>query len=117
MLGSCVIAAEDGTPSRSGNIVFMPMSDVVIEPSWFVTGLQGTGSDTVAAYDVFVPNHMMMPIDRAFGYAETRIRHIGAHSDQDAYHRSRRSSSSQLARRFVEIRWIPLDPHLISPEN
>jgi 3-hydroxy-9,10-secoandrosta-1,3,5(10)-triene-9,17-dione monooxygenase len=82
MLGSCVIVAEDGSLSPPGNIVFMPMSNVVIEPSWFVTGLQGTGSDTVAAQDVFIPDHMMLPSDRSFGYAETRIRHNGAHTDK-----------------------------------
>jgi 3-hydroxy-9,10-secoandrosta-1,3,5(10)-triene-9,17-dione monooxygenase len=82
MLGSCLIVAEDGTLSPPGNIVFMPMSNLVIEPSWFVTGLQGTGSDTVAASDVFIPDHMMLPSNRSFGYAETRIRHNGAPSDK-----------------------------------
>ena len=38
-------------------MVVLPVSDVVIEDVWHTAGLRGTGSNTIVADDVFVPEH------------------------------------------------------------
>jgi 3-hydroxy-9,10-secoandrosta-1,3,5(10)-triene-9,17-dione monooxygenase len=45
----------------------MPMSELTIEDSWFVAGMKGTGSNTIVARDVFVPEHRFLPYPAAFG--------------------------------------------------
>src|SRR5277367_4803624 len=40
---------------------YAPMSDATISDTWFVSGLKGTGSNTVVFNDVFVPEHRVMP--------------------------------------------------------
>ena len=49
-------------PDETGKFVdqalaFVPVSDVAIEETWFVAGMKGTGSNTVVATEVFVPEH------------------------------------------------------------
>jgi alkylation response protein AidB-like acyl-CoA dehydrogenase len=45
----------------------MPMSDLTIEDTWFMAGMKGTGSNTIVARDVFVPEHRFLPYPAAFG--------------------------------------------------
>ena len=45
----------------------MPMSEVSIEDTWFMAGMKGTGSNTIVATDVFVPEHRFLPYPQAFG--------------------------------------------------
>lgn len=40
----------------------IPMSEVTIEDSWYVVGMQGTGSNTIVANDVFVPSHRIVSV-------------------------------------------------------
>src|SRR3546814_946490 len=44
--------------------------------------MQGTGSDTSVAKDVFVPDHLMVMMDKPFGYVEPGQKHYGAPSDR-----------------------------------
>lgn len=44
----------------------MPMSELTIEDTWFVAGMKGTGSNTIVAKDVFVPEHRFLPYPKAF---------------------------------------------------
>jgi len=44
----------------------MPMSEVTIEDTWFMAGMKGTGSNTIVAKDVFVPEHRFLPYPKAF---------------------------------------------------
>src|SRR5665213_1213851 len=44
----------------------MPMSELTIEDTWFVAGMKGTGSNTIIAKDVFVPEHRFLPYPAAF---------------------------------------------------
>ena len=44
----------------------MPMSDLTIEDTWFMAGMKGTGSNTIVANDVFVPEHRFLPYPPAF---------------------------------------------------
>jgi alkylation response protein AidB-like acyl-CoA dehydrogenase len=50
---SVVSVGDDGVPHVGGALV--PMSELSIERTWRVAGLQGTGSHTVVADGVFVP--------------------------------------------------------------
>jgi 3-hydroxy-9,10-secoandrosta-1,3,5(10)-triene-9,17-dione monooxygenase len=47
---------EDGNLVDQG-MVLIPMGDLTIEETWLVTGMKGTGSNTLVAKDVYVPAH------------------------------------------------------------
>ncbi len=63
---SALLPSKDGPPSLAWCLV--PVSDVIVDhDSWNVSGLEGTGSKTVAMVDpVFVPNHRVLPLGRIF---------------------------------------------------
>jgi 3-hydroxy-9,10-secoandrosta-1,3,5(10)-triene-9,17-dione monooxygenase len=63
------------------NMVYIPFSQIEMKDTWFVTGMQGTGSDTSVAKDVFVPDHLMVTMDKPFGHVEPNKKHWGAPSD------------------------------------
>jgi 3-hydroxy-9,10-secoandrosta-1,3,5(10)-triene-9,17-dione monooxygenase len=42
--------------------VLIPNTDITIEDTWFVAGMKGTGSNTIHAKDVFVPDHRVQPV-------------------------------------------------------
>ena len=44
----------------------MPMTDLTIEDTWHMAGMKGTGSNTIVARDVFVPEHRFLPYPAAF---------------------------------------------------
>lgn len=44
----------------------MPMSEVTIEDTWHMAGMRGTGSNTIVAQDVFVPEYRFLPYPPAF---------------------------------------------------
>jgi 3-hydroxy-9,10-secoandrosta-1,3,5(10)-triene-9,17-dione monooxygenase len=44
----------------------IPIGDVTIEDTWFMAGMKGTGSNTILATDVFVPEHRFLPYPPAF---------------------------------------------------
>jgi alkylation response protein AidB-like acyl-CoA dehydrogenase len=44
---------------------FVPMSEVDIEDTWFVAGMSGTGSNTLVAKDLFIPDHRILPLRSA----------------------------------------------------
>ncbi len=43
-------------------LVFVPKSDVSVEDTWFVAGMKGTGSNTIVAEEIFVPEHRVMSV-------------------------------------------------------
>jgi alkylation response protein AidB-like acyl-CoA dehydrogenase len=47
-------------------LALFPPDSFTIEPSWFVTGLKGTGSDTVVVENQFVPDHRIQSIQNMF---------------------------------------------------
>jgi 3-hydroxy-9,10-secoandrosta-1,3,5(10)-triene-9,17-dione monooxygenase len=63
---SALLPNKDGPPSLAWCLV--PVSDVIVDHnSWNVSGLEGTGSKTVAIVDpAFVPNHRVLPLGRIF---------------------------------------------------
>ncbi|NGO71882.1 acyl-CoA dehydrogenase family protein [Streptomyces boncukensis] len=46
----------DGTADAVG-IVLVPMPELAVEDTWFVTGMRGTASNTLIGEDLFVPAH------------------------------------------------------------
>jgi alkylation response protein AidB-like acyl-CoA dehydrogenase len=46
-------------------IGFAPISELEIEDTWFVAGMCGTGSNTLVAKDVFIPDHRILSAARA----------------------------------------------------
>jgi alkylation response protein AidB-like acyl-CoA dehydrogenase len=62
-------------------LAYLPMSKVTIEDTWYSVGMQGTGSDTIVAKDVFVPEHLFVPIERSFAQIDAGKRHFGEPSD------------------------------------
>ena len=57
---------DDGEIVDQG-LVAIPMSDLSIEDTWYVAGMRGTGSNTLVAKDVFVPQHRMISTVAAVG--------------------------------------------------
>ncbi|UTH76298.1 acyl-CoA dehydrogenase family protein [Chromobacterium sp. IIBBL 290-4] len=51
------IAPDDETP----NLILMRAEDVEIRDTWHITGMRGTGSNTVVAKELFIPNHRITP--------------------------------------------------------
>ncbi len=59
-------------PDERGEIVdqglaLVPMSDLTIEDTWFVAGMRGTGSNTLVARDILVPEHRVVSVPAAIG--------------------------------------------------
>ena len=63
------------------NMCYLPMDAMTIVDSWFVSGMQGTGSDTAIAEDVFIPDGQMVLMDERAGQIDTTKRHFGGPSD------------------------------------
>jgi indole-3-acetate monooxygenase len=72
--GDCLEETVDGPPSLRG-AVFSP-DQVVIEDTWTVSGLAGTGSHHFRATDVDVPADMTFPIDAGEPCLDEAIVHV-----------------------------------------
>lgn len=67
VLGGCVVmdnGAPRTTPSGLPELVhaFMPVADVDVHDTWFVSGLKGTGSKDYSSNDVFVPTERIVAV-------------------------------------------------------
>jgi len=76
-----MLEGTDGPVVPGINMVYIPFSQIEMRDTWYMTGMQGTGSDTSVAKDVFVPDHLMVTMDKPFGHVEPNKRHWGAPSD------------------------------------
>jgi alkylation response protein AidB-like acyl-CoA dehydrogenase len=76
-----VLEGYEGPVVPGINMVYIPFSQLEMKDTWFMTGMQGTGSDTSVAKDVFVPDHLMVMMDKPFGHVEPGKKHYGAPSD------------------------------------
>ncbi|MFE2998754.1 acyl-CoA dehydrogenase family protein [Nocardia sp. NPDC059246] len=47
------------------SMVLIPMSELTIVDTWFVTGVRASASNTLVAEDVFIPDHRILPLLRA----------------------------------------------------
>jgi alkylation response protein AidB-like acyl-CoA dehydrogenase len=66
---------EQGGMANLG-LSLMPMTELTIEDTWFMAGMKGTGSNTIVARDVFVPEHRFLPYPPAFE-GNYRTEHAG----------------------------------------
>ncbi|MDA0823469.1 MAG: acyl-CoA dehydrogenase family protein [Proteobacteria bacterium] len=69
--GKWIMAGSTGTKDESGNktpnmLVVMPARDLIIDDTWHVLGMRGTGSKDIVANNAFVPNYRAIPIVQAF---------------------------------------------------
>lgn len=76
-----VLEGYDGPVVPGISMCYIPFKDLSIVDSWFVTGMQGTGSDTSVAKDVFIPEGQMVLMDERAGQIDRTKRHFGAPSD------------------------------------
>ncbi len=76
-----VLEGYEGPVVPGISMCYIPFSDLTIEDSWYVTGMQGTGSDTSVARDVFIPDGQMVLMDERAGQIDRTKRHFGAPSD------------------------------------
>ena len=61
----------------------MPYADLAIADDWYVSGLCGTGSRTIIAEDLFVPEHRVLPMSEAQSGRHRSERHAA-----DPYYRA-----------------------------
>ena len=96
-LGGVLQLGPDGAPIDIGSVI-MPMSELTIEDTWFVAGMKGTGSNTVVADRVFVPEHRYVSVPPA-SPGTTRTEHTDEALYRSALHagRSRSSSSARCS--------------------
>jgi alkylation response protein AidB-like acyl-CoA dehydrogenase len=73
------MTGSDGQWSNYG-LSLMPIDQVTIEDTWFMAGMKGTGSNTIVAKDVFVPEHRFLPYPQAF-----EGRYLTEHRDETVY--------------------------------
>ncbi|MEY2942739.1 MAG: hypothetical protein RLY97_753 [Pseudomonadota bacterium] len=76
-----VLDGYDGPVVPGISMCYIPFSDLTIVDTWYVTGMQGTGSDTSVAKDVFIPDAQMVLMDERAGQIDRTKRHFGAPSD------------------------------------
>lgn len=53
-LGCALQSTDDQNPA---GLALIPSTAWTIEPTWYMTGMQGSGSDTIVVEDHFVPDH------------------------------------------------------------
>ncbi|MGY0021429.1 acyl-CoA dehydrogenase family protein [Streptomyces sp. cg35] len=61
-------------------VALIPMTDLSIEDTWYVAGMRGTGSNTLVADGVFVPEHRVLSVTRGVQGA-----HPTEHDDEALY--------------------------------
>lgn len=61
-------------------LAFIPMDELSVEDTWYVAGMQGTGSNTIVAENVFVPDHRIMSVPAAIGG-----KYPTEHTDESSY--------------------------------
>jgi alkylation response protein AidB-like acyl-CoA dehydrogenase len=67
--------ANDRGEMTNLGLSLMPIADVVVEDTWFMVGMKGTGSNTIVAKDAFVPEHRFLPYPPAFA-GRYRTEHV-----------------------------------------
>jgi alkylation response protein AidB-like acyl-CoA dehydrogenase len=76
-----VLEDYDGPVVPGINMCYLPMDSMTIQDSWYVSGMQGTGSDTAIADNVFLPDGQMVLMNERAGQIDPTKRHFGAPSD------------------------------------
>lgn len=61
-----ILMKNDRGEMANLGLSLIPMADLTIEDTWYMAGMKGTGSNTIVAKDVFVPEHRFLPYPAAF---------------------------------------------------
>jgi len=77
-LGIGIDVAEGEDPRA---LAAIPASAWTIEPTWYVTGMKGSGSDTIVVEDHFVPDHRVQRFENM-----REARYLTSHSDDQNSH-------------------------------
>jgi 3-hydroxy-9,10-secoandrosta-1,3,5(10)-triene-9,17-dione monooxygenase len=65
---ACGIHMKDATGGMANlGLSLTPMSQLRVDDTWFMVGMKGTGSNTIVAEGVFVPEHRFLPYPLALG--------------------------------------------------
>jgi 3-hydroxy-9,10-secoandrosta-1,3,5(10)-triene-9,17-dione monooxygenase len=84
--GALWVQMEDDTHNVIDQVgAFAPISELEIEDTWFVAGMCGTGSNTLIAKEVFVPDHRILQMTKILSGERAARRHLGEPSDSYAY--------------------------------
>ncbi|OCC13821.1 acyl-CoA dehydrogenase family protein [Streptomyces sp. PTY087I2] len=62
-LGIPVVDASGRQTDQGAALI--PMRELTVEDTWYVAGMRGTGSNTLVADEVFVPEHRVLSVTRA----------------------------------------------------
>ncbi len=69
------VVNESGAQVDQG-LALIPMDQLSIEDTWYVTGMKGTGSNALVANEVFVPDYRILSLPRAIeGDYPTELKH------------------------------------------
>lgn len=80
--GVSITEGEEKAVTAGINMAYLRIEEVTIKDTWYVTGMQGTGSDTIVAEDVFVPDErVVITMEEPFGLHKPGKKHVGAPSD------------------------------------
>lgn len=74
LLGEMIVG-DDGAMLDTG-VMVIPTKDVNIQDDWYVSGLSGTGSNSVTVKDLFVPEHRFLSMGAAI---EGKTPGVGLH--------------------------------------
>ncbi|MFA5495480.1 MAG: acyl-CoA dehydrogenase family protein [Porticoccaceae bacterium] len=79
--GFGVKVVNDKDEVVGGGNIYIPMTDLVIEDTWFMVGMKGTGSETCVARDVFVPKNRFFDVTQGIGKHPEGKKYVGEPSD------------------------------------
>jgi 3-hydroxy-9,10-secoandrosta-1,3,5(10)-triene-9,17-dione monooxygenase len=83
--GLSVQVEDDADNVIDQAIAFAPIAELEIEDTWLVAGMCGTGSNTLVAKDVFIPDHRILPMSKILSGEHVHRRHAGEPSDNYAF--------------------------------
>lgn len=61
------LSTADGSPTEARQFMLVPARDWIVEDTWFVSGMRGTGSKDIFVDGAFVPAHRTLPIEVFWG--------------------------------------------------
>lgn len=61
------LSTADGSPTEARQFMLVPAHDWIVEDTWFVSGMRGTGSKDIFVDGAFVPAHRTLPIEVFWG--------------------------------------------------
>lgn len=66
------VDANDSEAQSLGDVLaVVPISDLTVQDTWFVTGMRGTGSNHLVADDIFIPDHRVIAWNDLFELGTT----------------------------------------------